>query len=87
MKALFATLLLAGLCCATAVAAESGEKVPFAQKKAEILQHLAQRITRIQAEQACVQAATSHAELKACKAKFQEERKAARQAKEQGNRL
>ncbi len=42
----------------------------FEQKKTEILQHFEQKITHIQAIKACVQAAKSHDDLRACKDKY-----------------
>ena len=40
------------------------------QNKAEILQHIQERITNSQAEMACVNAAASHEEFKACHEKY-----------------
>lgn len=84
MKTALITLLITGLCLTTASAAEPDGKVPFEQKKAEIMQRLSAKFARVQAEQACVEAATSHDALKACKAMAQGGRKAARANRERG---
>lgn len=62
------------------------DKPDFAQKRAEILAHLGEKIARVQQEQACVEAATSSAELKACREKFRAERQERRANKEQAKR-
>ena len=46
----------------------SGQTVE--QKKAEIMQHIEERITNSQAEKVCVQSAQSHDELKSCREKY-----------------
>ncbi|HTP65070.1 MAG TPA: hypothetical protein VMJ66_06730 [Geobacteraceae bacterium] len=45
----------------------------FEQRKAEILKRIDERIARNQEEKACVQAANSPADIKACREKFKSE--------------
>lgn len=47
-----------------------GQKMTVAQKKAEILAHIDERISNSQAEKVCVQGASSHDELRACREKY-----------------
>jgi hypothetical protein len=84
MKTTFITLLITGLCLTTAVADEPEGKVTFEQKKAEILERISVRLSRIQGEKACVEAATSHDALKACKALSRGARKAKQANRERG---
>lgn len=75
MKTVLITSAFISICAIQAGAAElttnqqgSGKNIEL--KKAEILQHIQDRITNSQAEIACVKAAQSHDELKACKEKY-----------------
>ncbi len=83
MKTAIIAAAVSILFAAPAVAADNAPapKVPgpnFEQRKAEILKRIDERIARNQEEKACVQAATNHNDIKACrdkfKPKFQEQR-------------
>lgn len=71
-------LVIAAVVCICAVRAIASESAPEAkggarsieQKKAEILQHIQERIANSQAEMTCVKAAASHEEFKACHEKY-----------------
>lgn len=47
-----------------------GQGQSIEQKKAEMLQHIEERITNSQAEMVCVKSALSHEELRACREKY-----------------
>jgi hypothetical protein len=65
------SLSLALPAVATAQDAPRGGKGPkLEEKKAEILRHIDEKISRNQQERACVQAAKSHDELRACREKY-----------------
>lgn len=72
------TTLLAAFICICAIQAtasdsgidQHGGGRNVEQKKTEILQHIQERITNSQAEMACVNAAASHEEFKACHDKY-----------------
>jgi hypothetical protein len=78
MKKAVAAAAFTVFCVTHAFAADTnihpnGQGKNFEQKKAEILQHIEQKIVRDQEEKACVQSAKSHDELKACREKFRPE--------------
>jgi len=80
MKTAIITAVLAGLFTIPAFAADSPTttKSPgrgIEQKKAEILQHIQERITNSQAEMTCVKSAQSHDDLKACREKYRPQHK------------
>lgn len=80
MKKMLLATILAIVCVTSAVAGEvdtQSDRTPptFEEKKAEILSHLKEKITRDQAEQSCVQGAKSHDDLKTCREKFRHERR------------
>jgi hypothetical protein len=51
---------------------QRGANRPFAQKQAEILARIEQKIAQKQEEKVCVQAATSRDDLDACRDKFRD---------------
>lgn len=65
------TRLLLGLVliAVSALPASAGDS-NFEQKKAEILARIDQKIAQKQQEKACIQAATSHNDLKVCREQF-----------------
>ncbi|MBF0529213.1 MAG: hypothetical protein HQK55_08080 [Deltaproteobacteria bacterium] len=96
MKTTLKTTLMAAVIASVLVipafAAESDDKPQdkpqgqgqnFEQKKVEILQHIREKIARDQEEIICVQSATSHTELKACREKFRPESRNDRPKKDQ----
>ena len=85
MKSLLIAALLTVLFVSSAFAANrEGEREPKSgqqtveQKKAEILQHIEERIATNNAEKNCVSAAQSHEELKGCREKFRPQSKDSR---------
>jgi hypothetical protein len=74
MKKVLITVVIFGTFIVRADAAEDDMKREagqgFEQRKIEIAQHIDKRITNSQAEKACVQAAESHVDLKACREKY-----------------
>ena len=71
MKTAIVTVVLAVMCVAPAYAANpdtggNGQARDIEQRKAEVIQHIKERIANSQAEIACVNAAQSHHELWAC---------------------
>lgn len=84
MKALLISALLTGIWLIPAFAADRdtnppGSQPTVEQKRAEIMEKISQRIARSQEEMACVQSASSHAELKACREKYRPDPKPERQ--------
>ena len=70
-RAWITAAVLSLACCVPAFAVEGGQPpkvqtVTFEQKKAEILKTIDQRLTNLQEEKSCVQAATNHDDLQAC---------------------
>jgi hypothetical protein len=68
------------VCAQLAVADEQGMSPRgrghnVAQKKAEILQYIEERIANSKLEMTCVQSAQSHDELKACREKYRPQHK------------
>ncbi|MBT0666060.1 hypothetical protein KI809_17240 [Geobacter pelophilus] len=51
-----------------------GQGQTLVQKKAEIAQHIEERIANSQLEKSCVQAAQSHDELQSCREKYRPQR-------------
>lgn len=89
MKRVWIAVALTGVCCMSAFAVESAPKPErpsqdFGQLKGEILGRIEERIARGQEEKACVQAAQTPEELRACRDKFRPERQEARQARREG---
>ncbi len=79
MKTAIIAVALATICSVPAIAADTttggkGQGMTVEQKKAEILQHIQERITNSQAEMTCVKAATSHDQLMACREKYRPQR-------------
>ena len=75
MRTALMTAAFICICAIQAGAADSnsnrqGAGKNIEQKKAEILQHIQERITNSQAEIVCVKAARSHDELRACNEKY-----------------
>ena len=78
MKTALIAVVIATVCAAQAFAADNtsgnqrgqGQGPTVAQKKAEILAHIDERITKSQAEKSCIQSASSHDEMRACREKF-----------------
>lgn len=75
MKKALAAVAFTVFCVTNAFAADTNIRQNehgknFEQKKAEILNHIEQKIVREQEEKACVESAKSHDELKACWKKF-----------------
>ncbi len=83
MKTALVAIVISAVCTLPALAADntSGSRrgqgqgdhlqgLTVAQKKAEILAHIDQRIANSQAERACVQAAASHDDMRACREKY-----------------
>ena len=64
------TRLLLGLVLAVSALPASAGDSNFEQKKAEILARIDQKIAQKQQEKACIQAATSHNDLKVCREQF-----------------
>jgi hypothetical protein len=62
-----------------------GQGQTVAQKKAEILAHIEQRITNSQAEKTCIQSATTHDALHACREKYRPQQRAGGQGGGQQN--
>ena len=88
MKTSLIAAVLTGIFVIPAYAADSntnpqGSGQNIAQKKAEILQHIDQRIANSQSEKVCVQAAKSHDEIKACREKYRPKPKADNQNRNQ----
>ena len=78
MKTVFLAMLLISFWIIPAQAADTTTPSPrltVGQKRAEMLEKLNEKIARVQQEMACVQAASSHGELKACREKFRPEQK------------
>jgi hypothetical protein len=82
MKTVLIALVSVGFCVTVSTAADVPENAQhFETKKAEVLKHIDQRLSHIQEEKACVQAAASHDALRACKDKFRAEIKQDRQTR------
>jgi len=79
MKTTIITTVITILLAVPAFAADSTPQAKvgpnFEQHKAEIVKRIDTRIARNQEEKACVQAATNHEAIKACRDKFKEEMK------------
>ena len=76
MKTALIAALLTAISINTVFAADNTDKSQkIEQKKAEILQHIDRKMAHIQQEKSCVQAATSHEALKACREKAHAEMK------------
>lgn len=76
MKRALIVAVLTGLFATTAFATDGKPGMGgqnFEARKAEVLKNIEQRIARNTEEKACVQAATSHDALKACREKFRAE--------------
>ncbi len=52
------------------------------QKKAEIIQHIEERISNSQAEKSCVQSAQTHDSIKACRDKYRPKQRGEGQGQE-----
>ena len=79
MKTAVIAAVLAAICSIPVFAADTpsgqkGQGMTVEQKKAEILQHIQERITNSQAEITCVKAATSHDQLMTCREKYRPQR-------------
>ena len=77
-RVLIAAAVLSLVVVAPAFAADSGtapkgQGMSFDERKADILKHLDTRMSDLQEEKACVQAAKNHDDLKACRQKHQAE--------------
>ena len=64
---------------------QGGGQVTVAQKKTEILTHIEQRITNSQAEKSCIQSATTHDALHACREKYRPQQRGGGQGGGQEN--
>ncbi|MEI6205575.1 MAG: hypothetical protein WCP20_02210 [Desulfuromonadales bacterium] len=86
MKTALVATVLAGICVIPAYAADrntnpQGSGQNIAKKKAEMLQHIDQRIVNSQAEKVCVQAAQTDDSLMACQEKYRPKAREVRQNK------
>jgi hypothetical protein len=77
-RVLIAAAVLSLVVAAAAFAADSGQapkgqSMSFEERKADILKHLDTRMSFLQEETACVQAARNHDDLKACRQKHHAE--------------
>lgn len=75
MKTALIAALIAGCFAATSFAADTttgmkGQGLSIDQKKAEITQHIQERIANSQAELTCIQAAQTDDALRTCKEKY-----------------
>ena len=79
MKTALIAAALTVVCFVPSFAADSpktpkGQGQTVEQKKAEIIQHIEERIANSQLEKSCVQAAQSHDELQSCREKYRPQR-------------
>lgn len=80
-RGLIAAAVLSLVVAAAAFAAESGtvpnrqggQGMTFEERKADVLKHLDTRMSSLQEEKACVQAAKNHDDLRACRQKHHAE--------------
>ena len=80
MKTNIISMFIATIFAVPAFAVDSAPqpKAPgpkFEQRKADLLKRIDERIVRIQEEKTCVQAATNHDGIKACREKLKSEMK------------